>query len=518
MSEETTKAQSADDLLAEILGESEEPACAPPVSVAPRKSDADSNYFLRPSPDKVSVLLDLDDPLADLDYWVRKIHTDLVRMELPEFPDQETIRLLLSATAQAGATFRDHTFILGEAPLHPVDARLAWPREFFAEGWIVDEKTDRINFREKVENCSVRRNELLLRLHHAVEGEPGMDIYGAKIPVEKAEKIRVRCGKGVTEVDEGLTTAYYSDFDGRVRYTDGSLSVDPIFHVNGHVGLASGNIHHPGSVIVDGDVLADSIIEAEGDVLVKGMVEEADITCGGTLTIAGGILGDHGHKIRAGGNLEARYIRDADVAADGDILVAREISHSRVRCLGSVLVPNGRIAGGKTTGLKGVRVATAGAPGTSETIIRAGIDYTMKAQADLYQDKIKHLQESLKPIENALHNAGSADRDLSEGIQQVVENLALKRMKLLDAIALQKSRMGRLQTASHQEAGYFVVIFKEVWSGTTFWLGENSTRVRNSIHKPRVVLPREDRVRVLPLGEDNMPPEPDHPRCPRKVK
>lgn len=149
-----------------------------------------------------------------------------------------------------------------------------------------------------------------------------------------------------------------------MRFTDGTLSVDEVYQVTGHVGMASGNIHHPGSVTVTGDVLAGSVIDAEGDVVIGGVIEEALITCGGNLTVGGGILGGEHQIIRAGGNIEAKFINESDVAAGGDIVVAKQISHSRVRSLGSVKVPKGRIAGGTTIALLGIRMGTAGSPET----------------------------------------------------------------------------------------------------------------------------------------------------------
>jgi hypothetical protein len=498
MADETMTPPSAADLLDDLLGADDSPP--PPLDA--------KGYSLRLSGDRVTVLVDCPDPLAALAHWSQRICEDLEKLEIPNVPSPEIVADLLRDRARRGKNLASVGLITGRPAKHSIDTKLVWAREFFGEGWQMDELTGRINYREKVENCAVHRNELLLRAHEAREGEPGMDLFGEKIPVEAPEKIRIRCGKGVTEVEEKGALAYFADLDGRVRFTDGTLSVDEVYQVAGHVGLASGNIHHPGSVTVTGDVLAGSVIDAEGDVVIGGVIEEALITCGGNLTVGGGILGGKHQIIRAGGNIEAKFINESDVAAGGDIVVAKQISHSRVRSLGSVRVPKGRIAGGTTIALLGIRLGTAGSPGNAATHLTAGIDYTLQAQIDLYEDKIKRLEMSLVPIENALRNAGSEERDLSEGIQQVVECMALKRLRLKEAIALQKTRMKKLQDASGRKAIYHVVIFDEVWSGTTICLGQACTQVKKSIPKPRVVLLREERARVLPLTDENLPPEP----------
>ena len=89
-------------------------------------------------------------------------------------------------------------------------------------------------------------------------------------------------------------------------------------------------------------------------------------------------------------------------------------------------------------------------------------------------------------------------------------------MNLQEAVSIMYMRVTSLMEQVKEQAVLHVVMFKEVWSNTTIWLGESSTFVKRSIDKPRVALMRGDRARILPLGEDNLPPESNHPRCPKK--
>lgn len=463
-------------------------------------------YWLRPNSDNMAILIDCPDPLTGVVKYCERIHEDLQKLEMPQYPDLETIQNILKNICTPGEDLIDHTLIMSQAPVQSKDGYLSWTKDYFAEGWAKDEDSEKINYREKIENCSVNRNELLLQVFHPFEGETGEDIFGNVIAIEKPEKISVRCGKGVSEVDQGSSMAYFSDIAGRVRFADNIVTVDEVYSIKGDVGLETGNIRHTGTVTIDGDVRSNSIIEVEGDVLVKGMVEESIIICGGSLTVAGGIIGGEGYKIRCGGNIESKYLRDVDVSADGDITVIKQISHSEIRCLGTVLIPHGRISGGTTTALRGIRTATAGSPGSTKTILKAGVDFSLEKQRKLHLEKIERLENLLRPIEKALNTAlEKSENELSDGIKKVVENLAIKRMKMGESISEQYMKIDKLMEAAKEDAGYYVVMFTEVWSGTVIWLGENKTAVKRSIEKPRVVLLREDRVRVLPLGDENLP-------------
>ena len=109
------------------------------------------------------------------------------------------------------------------------------------------------------------------------------------------------------------------------------------------------------------------------------MAETCDIRCGGSLTVAGGILGSPDHPIHVEGNIQAKYISEALILAQGDVTVLNEIAHSDIRTRGKVQVESGRIAGGTTIALQGIRIAEAGASGSTLTLLAAGVDFTLSA-------------------------------------------------------------------------------------------------------------------------------------------
>jgi len=457
------------------------------------------------SADRSEVLLDCPDPLAKLSVNVVMILAGFEDLDLPDYPDRGALEEMLRSLAQPGEDLEGRALIQGKKPVPPVHADLKWAREFFAVGWVIDPTTGSINFREKVSNCSVRRNELLGRRFEPQDGKVGKDVYGTPIPAVKAESVPVRCGKGVVErKDEGVTS-YFAEFDGRVTFKDNTVSVDEVYTITGDVDLKSGNIRHTGSITISGDIRNGASVEADGDIVVKGLVEQCTIRCGGNLIVAGGIIGDEKHSIEVGGMLEARYIREADIRVEGDILVMREIIHSRVRTRGSVKVPRGRIAGGETIALRGIRVATAGAPSGARTILRAGIDHGLAGRIQVFLEKISRLEASLAPVEVALKNAEHSQDQHSENINQVVEDLAEKRMRIGKAISLEFMRIEDLNRNTEKVAVPFVVMTESLWSGTTIYLGESHTKAPRSIAKPRLATLKDTRARIIPLGENNRP-------------
>ncbi len=469
--------------------------------------DADTQLEVYLSDDRVDVLLNCPDPLAHLEMYTTMILAEFDRLDLPNFPSSEALKKMLAQLAKPGEDLVDQILIQGTKPQLAIQGHLQWSRDYFASGWVVDDETDSIDFREKIENCSVRRNELLVRKAEPVEGVPGMDVFGNPVPVEKPESASLRCGKGIVEVTNSGTTNFFAEFDGRVHFKDNTVSVDEVFAIHGDVDLKSGNIRHTGSITVDGDIRNGATVEAEGDLLVKGMIEQSNIKCGGTLTVAGGIIGDLQHNLEVGGNVEAKYIREADLAAQGDVIVTREILHSNVRALGCVFVPTGRISGGTTTALKGIRVATAGAPGSTDTLLQAGIDYSMEIRIKLFLKKIEHLESLMQPIQAALNHTEQALEKGASTNQVVIEELSERRMLIGQAISVEYMQVEELTQDVEDEAVPLIVINKELWSGTTIRLGQSTSVVKRSINKPRLASLAETKVQIAPLGDSNMPPD-----------
>lgn len=470
---------------------------------APIPADAVRVYV---SDDKLSVLLDCPDPRRDLAGVVGHVLEAFARLKLPETPDAECLTAFLADCGEPGRPLQAQPVIMGYAATPPVDGRLEWTRDFFAEGWQADAGAGDFDFFARVDNRGVGEGELLATLWPPVPGEPGLNVFGAKLAVGKPQKARLRCGKGVTtDEDETGAIRYRATVAGRVRLTDGTVAVDDIYVIRGNLGLAIGNVHHTGTLQVEGDIEQGVTVEVGGDVIVRGMIEPCTITAGGSLHVAGGIVGNEEHRLVVGGDVQARYVRDASIDAVGDVSIAGEISHARLRTLGRVLAPGGRIAGGLTVARGGITVGQAGAAGATGTELVAGIDYQL-------EPRVAALEEQLARLEN---RRIAAERTLAQPplATEVVEgHEPLPRADLEAVIAAANADAAALKAAIHDlyeasEAACHAEIaaLQEVWSGTLIQLGHERLAVRMSVRKPRLARLSQGRVALLPLGEGNMP-------------
>lgn len=463
-------------------------------------------YQLYVSRDHLYVMLDCPDPHANVSRWVQQILIDFGNLEIPEYPDADRLEQILLSACEPGEHILERPIMMGVAPTPTRPGRVEWARDFFAQGWQEDEVTGAINFWEKLEHHAVNQGETLARLHNPVPGITGLNVFGHEIPVSQPEKIKMRAGKNVQAQPDEDGTTYTATCDGHIRHIDNILSVDDVFVIQGNVSLETGNIHHTGTVIIHGDVSTGATVNADGDIMVKGLVEPCHLKCGGDLTVNGGIVGEDGYEIEIAGNLTARYITEANIKADGDVLVTNEVAHSTLMCNGQVKLPKGRITGGLTMGFQGISVAEAGSSGSTGTRLVAGMDYQVHLQTAGPEENIRKMENDRNQLQEML-SQGSEKRNPTAREIKDLNKLKRKFNLMEQAIAeeqtvIEKIKMDSPSLAAGKEE---IIVHKELWSGTSITLGTAKTVVRQSILKPRLIQKRRGQVKIMPMGEGNTP-------------
>ena len=216
-----------------------------------------------------------------------------------------------------------------------------------SEGLPVDDE-GQINYRAGRKIDNVKKGDLLIRKTPAVNGTPGKTVTGKIVPVPPGKDIVFGTGKGVVIYPDN-PNEYYADNDGQVVIKGGLITVQPIFEVRGDVDLKVGNINFFGTVIVHGDVKDTFKIYAGQDLIVRGVVEGAELKVDGNLTISGGVAGNDKAHITCKGNALIKYIRNTRVEVDGNLNVKQSILHSTVTCDHTITVggAKGMIVGGQ---------------------------------------------------------------------------------------------------------------------------------------------------------------------------
>ncbi|MEZ4386792.1 MAG: FapA family protein [Candidatus Krumholzibacteriia bacterium] len=459
---------------------------------------------VRLSADKLQVLVTVADPHGNLPLAASRVFMELASLELADEPEHEAVMGLLAEACAPGESLVEHPLLEGTPAVPCRDAEVEWARDFFASGFQQDCESGQVDYWRRAENRALLEGELIATLLLPLEGTPGLDLQGNEIPVGKPRPARLRAGKGVRTEETTDRILYYADIAGRLMQKDGNISVENVYSIKGDVCLATGNIVHTGTVVVGGDVREGARLEVQGDLYIKGMVEPADIVCGGDLTVGGGILGNSEHQIMVEGAVQARYLNEVVLRCGGDLTVTSEIDHSDVACAGQIDMPRGRIAGGRVRLYRGGRIGHAGASGSTGTEIVLGTDWRYEAVQVERRQRLARLQEAREKLSAAIAGAaqfGTLDPARRDAVAKLQAKLAQ-----VDA-ALQAESEAQNQAAQESIAGAVreLGILLTTFPGVTFRIGANAVTSDREYDMPRLIALRRDKVRILPMGELNQP-------------
>ena len=461
-------------------------------------SDKKSDFYLRVTDDKMSVLLDCQVPQDDLDTLLTRLEVELISLDITDSPQRAELEQTLRAAIENGSRLKNELLMAGKDPKPPVVGKIEWAHDFFESGFAVDEETGAIDYRQRREKLSVEEGQLLARVTHPIEGQPGTDVYGKPVPSRKAKPAKLNKGMKV-RVEKGEEfDSYYSEINGRVRWASNTLAVDDVYHIENNVGLETGHIKHDGAVMIEGDVLVGSHIEASGDIEVQGTVESADIIVGGNLTVHGGITGQGERQIKVGGSLFAKFILEAVIEAGEDIVVEKEIVQATLKARGSLNMPAGRLVGGIAVILGGINVRQAGSDGHVPTVLVAAEDYSIETEMSVRQAKIVSLNKNLEKIHKAVDPLMAREKLLSPQQREAATELLARSAEmemLIDDLRTEKEDIGE---DSLERAQSKICIGARVHPETTLRIKQYHLLVREEVNGPLRAGLMGKRVALLP--------------------
>lgn len=192
----------------------------------------------------------------------------------------------------------------------------------------------------------VKKDQILAEITKETEGSEGRNIFGSAVPTKVGRPIVSPAGKNTHLT--GDDTLLVSDCDGVIRFVRDTVDVNEMLKVNGNVDQLTGNVNFSGDITIEGDVSSGFLVKSGGNIIVKGVVEDAAIEAAGNVHISKGINGGGKNSIKVSGNLKTKYIEHANIYVEGDIN-ADYIIDSNVTCLGNIELAGARelIVGGE---------------------------------------------------------------------------------------------------------------------------------------------------------------------------
>lgn len=257
-----------------------------------------------------------------------------------------------------------------------------------------------IDFKER---GFIHNIEAGIQIAHFMEAKPaidGLDVYDTVMEANYDEDPCYKLGKNVTVDPDGIVIR--SGIRGILTNHNNTLSVSTVAEID-KVDLSTGNIEVNGSLIIKDNVAPGFIIKTEGDIVVRGNIEDTQIECAGNLIVSGGIIGGPNTTIHVNGKIYSSFIRNANIICKGDVL-SNQLVNSEIACNDRVVVLEGKgvIIGGNIKALNGVWAKSIGSMSESKTTITVGRDAEADAEFKNIVATVKTNKEEISKIKSLL--------------------------------------------------------------------------------------------------------------------
>lgn len=237
---------------------------------------------------------------------------------------------------------------------------------------------DTVDMRDLGKIVMVKPNDLLMVKVPAKQGVKGSDVQGKEIPAKVGKDIKLVPGKG-TEFDPKSDLRLLATVVGLPIESNNGMQIDNVLTIK-DVDVTYGHVEFEGSILITGDVQAGMHVKSSGDINIMGFVDSATLDAGGDITVNKSIVGhlmpdgSLSAKATAKGHISAQFVQYAELHAEFDITVVKQLLHSAVHTKRTLIVSDdgqrrGDLIGGEIHAEKGVKAVNIGATAGAKTAI-----------------------------------------------------------------------------------------------------------------------------------------------------
>ena len=393
-----------------------------------------------------------------------------------------------------------------EPPVPGTDARIDWAEAFRPEAEGSDPASGdgtgtgtgaesgpasgAIDHYNRIKRTKVAAGDVLGILVPPGEGVDGRDVCGQTMPARRGRKLALRPHESVEVEADGSIRALK---DGVLSLARLEIAVVDTLEVAGAVDFSTGNVDFVGSVTVGDGVRDNFTLKATGDVVVRGLVEAADLLAGGDCRCERGFAARGTGHLLVDGSLEAAYLNGVRGRVRGSASIDREIVGTELVVGEDLRVARGSIVGGTVVVGGAVTAAQIGTEAGAKTMVRVGGRPLELAQAARLAALAREIARQIAPMkarrDEIAEKGDRASATEKESITELEYEVAEleRRVRLID-----ERRMTVLREVGERRT-VRVEVAKAIHAGVTLAVGAREARFTKSVKGPVLVTWDADR-------------------------
>ena len=351
-----------------------------------------------------------------------------------------------------------------------IDAKIEVLVDQSQKGRPVEMEDGSVDFKNISMYTDVEKGRVIAQKIPATHGIPGSDVLGNPVPPRPGKDCPFQQGANL-HVEDGVRLV--ASTGGNLVVNNGKMSISPVLQIASDVDLSTGNIEFSGDIVIRGSVQEGFFVKAGGNVDIAGVVSGGSVE-GINVTVRLGILGLNRGVIKASGTVVAKFIENATVEADQDILVNDVVLHSRLSAGKKIRVEGkrGQIVGGVAAAGDEIVAKSAGTTSTIATELQAGVNPKLREEFISLRKGIKPMEESLDQLQKGLHTLRSIDQNLlPPDKKELLLKLTRAQFNTMGQVDTMRKRLCEMETAYEELKGGQVRISDYVYPGVKIVIG-----------------------------------------------
>ncbi|WP_174735032.1 FapA family protein [Mesobacillus harenae] len=326
----------------------------------------------------------------------------------------------------------------------------------------------RFNVRNILEIPSVTEGQLLATIVPEKSGIAGMSVTGRKIAATNGKPLKIRADKSVSQIGQ----QFFAAINGQLTLTESSISVNPVFVVEGDLDIKTGNLDFAGNIVIKGNIPGGYKLKSGGDIRVLGIVEGASLEANGNIIVESGITGGTNGIVSARGSIHAAYLNNAMIKAGENVSIKSSILHSKVIAAGKIECSGGHVIGGLLAAGKDIFIKELGNELYTKTELHIGWNPVLQQQEEALLEELRVNNESLcklNEIESKLIHQIKSEGKLSQQQRLILSKQKSTQQHLHEKIAKNKEQLQEIRIEKKAGLEAALYIYGHVYPNTKIY-------------------------------------------------
>jgi len=413
-----------------------------------------------------------------------------------------------------GATDRSDIIARSVPAVAGKDGRVEWQQGFDPRPKHAPASAERTNHYQGQHYVPVKTGDTVGMAHGPTGGTDGRDVRGGVLKARPGKPVAIKFQPMLT-IDSG--GRIIAQVDGVLVLKDNELSVTQSLEVPGDVDFSMGNIDFSGAVTIAGGVGSGFKVTAGGDIHIGGLIEVAEIRCGGDLIARGGMAGNVRGTLKVERNAQIVYLEKVTGTVSGDLIVEREIADCKLIVGRDLKCPNGTILGGEITVTGSLVVKAIGSESCTPTTITLG-------DVPLLQGVQVKIAKMVLQINAALSQLAEQERLIkinprpSPADKEKLTEISYEASQQNQELTKWATKLSEIEAAVRARRKLDVHVAKTIHPGVTFYIGEFSVEFKDAAKGPIWICWSEQKQLMYRTGSDAARPLADIAKIKRVVQ